>query len=78
MATQNKYYTTREIMALLGIDRAGVSWLAIRRGWRWQYCKVGRSIGKRYLAEDVQKEVDARTLKNSKLIGKTLDASSNV
>lgn len=64
------YWPTAKIMEELKLGRAGVHWLAKKRGWQPQYIKVGRSIGVAYLASDVETEIQRRNLKKARIDAK--------
>ncbi len=74
-----KYYTTSEIQKIFGdITRQRVFELAQKHNWQGEYHKDGRAICRRYLAEDVEKEIGSRIARGKKVNLKEFELRQNI
>lgn len=63
-----KWYTTIQIQEIFGnVSRQRVFELAQKHNWQGEYYKSGRTICRRYLAEDVEKEIGSRIARGKKV-----------
>lgn len=60
MNLDSEFYTTGEVMAMLGVNRRRVSAIAKRRAWRFEWYEDGQVRGKRYAAAAVEAELQRR------------------